>query len=176
MKTKQFILSLVLILVGTQVIAQTEDEASYSPSLNGVWQLHQPTGNFLIPNLEDGTTEMDESQLQPTYYYKFYSDNNEFKALFLTPVLSLITISGTYEVISTNQFIEHVGYHSNTFMANSDVTLGYSFIKDDYVVLSYKNELGRIAYEVWKRVKQGDPNIEMKKIMETNKNKQNGHE
>src|SRR5690554_1681720 len=103
--------------------AQTMDELSNTPSLQGVWQLYNPTGNFLITSPETGTAELDETKLRPTNFYKIYSDKNELKALFISPVLSLITISGTYEVISPNQYVEHVDYHSNPNFANRDVTL-----------------------------------------------------
>lgn len=146
--------------------AQTTDELSNTHSLQGIWQLYSPTGNFLITNQETGTTEVDETKLRPNNFYKIYSDKNELKALFISPVLSLITISGTYEVISPNQYVEHVDYHSNPDFANRDVTLDYSFISDDYLQLSYKTEMGMVAREVWKRLKQGSPNVELNKLGE----------
>lgn len=147
--------------------AQTMDKLGNTPSLQGVWQLYSPTGNFLITNQETGTTELDETKLRPNNFYKIYSDTNELKALFISPALSLITISGTYEVISPNQYVEHVDYHSNPNFANKDVTLGFSFITDDYLLLSYKTEMGMTAREVWKRLKQGSPNVELNKLKGT---------
>ncbi|WP_298651425.1 DUF4488 domain-containing protein [uncultured Proteiniphilum sp.] len=163
---KSILTTLFLSLCSFVLNAQTTNDVSSKPSLQGVWQMCNPTGNYLATNPQTGEITLDTTKLQPVYFYKVFGNKDELTAMFITPVLSLITISGTYEVLSPNQYIEHVDYHSNPNYTNRDITLDYTFITDDYVLSSYKNEMGMTAQEVWKRLKQGNPATELNKLKE----------
>ncbi|SFK91243.1 protein of unknown function [Porphyromonadaceae bacterium KH3CP3RA] len=163
---KSTLTALLLSLCSFILNAQTTNDVSNKHTLQGVWQMCNPTGNYLTTNRQTGEIELDTTKLQPVYFYKVFGNKDELTAMFITPVLSLITISGTYEVLSSNQYIEHVDYHSNPNYADRDVTLDYTFIANDYLLSSYKNELGMTAQEVWKRLKHGNPATELNKLKE----------
>ncbi|MEA4917757.1 DUF4488 domain-containing protein [Proteiniphilum sp.] len=157
------ILTVLFLVLGSFVLnAQTSTESSETP-LEGVWQLCIPTGD-LKRDPQTGVIELDTTKLQPAYFYKVFGNTGELTAMFITPVLSLITISGTYEIVSSNQYIEHVNYHSNPDFANRDVVLDYIFISDGYLQSSYKNDMGMVGLEIWKKLKQGNPSVELKKL------------
>lgn len=130
-----------------------QDTVNANP-LEGVWQMYVPQGgNPVIENQETGELSIDSGKLKPTNFYKFFCKNGDFLALVATPVVSKLTITGTYEVLSPDSYVEHVKEHSNPAYAHRDTELKYRFIGNDVFIMSYVNQLGGISIEIWIKVK-----------------------
>ncbi len=130
----------------------------------GIWQMYIPTdGNPVTENQQTGELSLDSSKIKPGYSYKFFSKDGYFTTLFATPVVSRITIMGTYEVLSPGVYVEHVKEHTNPAYANRDTELAFQFLSDDVFVMSYENEFGNRVFEAWKQVIFGSPREELMK-------------
>lgn len=138
----------------------------------GVWQMHMISNESFTVNPMTGEMSMDTTKLQPSNFYKFFGKGGDFNAVFIAPVLSLVTIAGTCEIYP-GKYVENVGYHSNPAYANRKVELNYEFHGKNHFITSYKNEAGSQSYEVWKRLKQGDVATEITKLMDEGKIKLN---
>ena len=136
----------------------------------GVWQMCTINTNVVKFEPLAGFT-IDTVNIKTTNMFKFFGKGGDFLSMFTMTDLSLVTITGTYEVFP-GKYFENVDYHSNPDFANKNVELTYEFYGNNYFLMTYKNG-ANIGVEVWKRIKQGNVTTEINKLVSEGKIKLN---
>jgi hypothetical protein len=155
MKTTKTIFTVILSAF-TFLMSNAQNETDQDDLLRfaGLWQL---CGNLNgLPEIDPATGEPDINfaQLRMSNSYKIFGKGGEFTAISIASLGSIrIVITGSFEVVSGNRYIEHVDYHSNPDFANRPTELGYVFFaKDSYYISSYELSPGRIVSEIYKLI------------------------
>jgi hypothetical protein len=150
------LIGFVCILATFPLSAQ---EYSETPSLAGVWQFCIPVANTIINNQETGESSLDTTKLKGSLIFKILGKSGDFINLVLAPGSPYITAYGTYDIVSTDMYVEHVQQSYTDPVYNGEGnTLSYHFFGNNYCLLSYTSpKTGGKAQEFWKRVNAFKP-------------------
>ncbi|GHV27187.1 hypothetical protein FACS1894176_08850 [Bacteroidia bacterium] len=158
MKTKLFLLLMSIGLLATaSLLAQ---ETSNNSSLTGVWQFCMPLEKAVNINPLTEEISLDSTKLMPGPVFKILGPSGDFVTLSLSPRGSHITAYGTYTIVSTDNYVEHITQsYTDPVYNNGDNSLSYQLVGNNYCVISYPSPkmAGKTAQEVWKRVTGFNP-------------------
>ncbi|MDR1715816.1 MAG: DUF4488 domain-containing protein [Prevotella sp.] len=139
---------LLFLFIALQTLNQgiASQEKTEEPSLAGIWRLHVPIGKA-----GDDTTK---PKLAPTGLHKLIYENGKFTNLAVTSTATCITAYGTYDILSSSQYVEHIEKSFYSAYTGTDNVIAFEFRDADCLILSFSSpdEPG-IIREIWCRVK-----------------------
>jgi hypothetical protein len=134
-----FIAALLTINQGAAAQEKTDE-----PSLAGIWRMYISTGNA------DNDAKL---ALSPTGFHKIFHEDGKFTNLAVFNNASLVTAYGTYDVLSSSQYVEHIEMSPNPGFIGADNVLDFVFRDADCLTLSFDQPNGPRIKEMWYRVK-----------------------
>jgi hypothetical protein len=142
MKKLLSFLFIALLTVNPGITAQEKTE---EPSLAGIWRMYLPIG--------DAGTNDTKLVLKPTGLHKIFYENGRFINLSVSSEKTIITVYGTYDILSPTQYVEHIEKSFYSAHAGADNILAFKFRDADCLILSFSLQNGRKIEEIWCRVK-----------------------